>query len=127
MRRRDVLIPLSSHPFAVYLLALCVVSGATALLFGRATPGIPGWLTVLWYVLLVAGGVVGLAGLVWPDAIAGLLIERASMVFIGVGAYLYAVPVAYTAGPVAAVTVAGFGVCAHWRVVQITRQTRRRQ
>lgn len=91
------------HPFAMYLLGLCVVSGAVALIgaaVGQPTepPAIaatvPQWARLTWYGLLVAGGLLSLAGVWWPrrriiDMITGLLWERRGVVGLAIGANLY--------------------------------------
>jgi hypothetical protein len=123
-RRKDVLVPLANHPLAVYMLGLCALSGTVGLLSATPASGMPAWVSWLWDGLLVVGGGVGLAGAAWRDAVTGLLIERSAMLPLGTGAYLYAIPVGYSTGLLAAVAVVAFGVAAHWRAVQITRQIR---
>lgn len=126
MRRGDVLVPLDRNPLEVYLLALAVTSGLSGLVAGGADVpvGSPGWLTWLWYGLLVAGGTVGIVGAWWRDAITAVLIVRAALIPVGAGAYLYALSTARSAGWLSAAMVAGFGVAAHLRAAQISRHLR---
>lgn len=112
------------NPLEIYLLALCVISGA-ANLIAPAAPlpaHIPAVVAYAWYWLLIAGGGVALAGAWWRDPLTGALVNRAGLVMIGFGAYAYAVavgrPLTGRALLGAAILVA-FGLAAHWRAHQI--------
>jgi hypothetical protein len=113
----------------IYLYALFVAAGAAYLASGPA-PGsvstlLPGALAYLWYAALTVGGGLGLAAALWPDTTTGLLIERVAMLPLGAATLVYATALA-TLGRVAALLpagiIAGLGVAAVWRTVQITRQ-----
>jgi hypothetical protein len=121
VRRSEVLVPMDRNPLEVYLLGLCVLSGAVSMLSPQPSP-IPAWANVAWYGLIAAGGLVGMVGTFCRDAITGTLIVRAAMIPVGAVAYLYAVMVGVAAGPVAGLVVAAFGVSAHLRAWQISRQ-----
>lgn len=127
MVRTQVLIPLERNPFEVFMLALFGFSGFVGLFAGSDNPGVPRWVDISWYGLLALGAVIGLAGEFWRDAVTGLLLLRAAMIPIGVGAYLYAIPVGADAGALPAMITVGLGFAAHWKCYQITRLIRHRE
>lgn len=106
------------HPFQVYLLALCVVSG-TPLVLGLVEPrtieaALPGWLATAWGIFLLTGAAVALVGSYWQgDYANALTLERIGLVLVGSAAVIYGV-VIFTvldwAGFVSACITAGFGV-----------------
>jgi hypothetical protein len=124
VRRGDVLVPLDRNPLETWLLGLCVLSGAQS--FAVRPDHLPVWAAWAWYGLLVLGGIAGLVGAYWRDAITGVLIVRAAMIPVGTGAYLWAAALYWTGGTgvIGAAVIASFGLAAHWRAVQITRHTR---
>lgn len=127
--RRDVLVPLEANPMEVYLLGLCAISGATqllALLAGTppTTIVVPMWLNVIWYVLLLVGGVTGVVGAFWRDTLTGLLVLRAAVWPVGHTALGYAAVLAWKGQWMSAVVVAVFGVACLWRYVKISRFVR---
>lgn len=123
-RRGDVLVPLDRNPLEVFLLGLCVVSGLGSLVNPPLSSGVPGWLAAGWYFLLVLGGLAGLTGAYWRDAITGVLIVRAGMIPVGAGAYAYATVTMAHRDVLAGLILFAFGACAHWRAVQITHHVR---
>lgn len=131
MMRRDMLVRLEPNPMEVYLLALCVLSGLVGLVVtittGHTANGLPAWLSVPWNVLLTVGGLGGLAGTFWRDAVIGQLIVRAAMWPIACGAAVYAVILGARFGWLQGIVVAAFGAAAAWRAIQITRRMRVRQ
>lgn len=124
------------HPYAVYLLALCVLSGLLALL-GTATgqpteppavaAAVPEWARLAWYSLLICGGSLALLGVLWPhqrivDLVTGLLWERRGVYGLTLGAALYGVALIALDGPVSKVSGAltvGFAVASAMRVRRI--------
>lgn len=87
----------------------------------------PAWMTATWYVLLGAGGLVGLAGVAWRSLIVTLYLERASMIAIGAGAGMYALAVFYVGGWRAIVgggLIACWSAASVWRAGQITLDLR---
>lgn len=92
----------SRHPFELLLIILCVI-GSPAIIWGSATPGsIQAALSSteqdIWGGILMFGGVVSLAGVLWPKRTNGLLMEQVGMVAIGVGMVMYCVAVGVTNG-----------------------------
>jgi hypothetical protein len=91
------------HPFAVFVLVLCVVSAGLAMAgtaSGHPTEppavaaAVPEWARLAWYGLLAAGAAVALAGIARSahrvtDLIAGLLWERCGVLGLGVGSVCY--------------------------------------
>lgn len=129
VKRGDVLVPLDRNPLELYLLALCALSGVVNGVALLATGQDPGqgdvWAASLFYGLLALGGLGGIAGAYWRDAIVGVLIVRAAMIPTAAGAFIYAVSVGLRgAGPLPAGTVFVFGVACAWRAWNITRQVR---
>jgi hypothetical protein len=121
---------LRRHPLVIYLNAIVAASGV-AYFFGPP-PGsvatlLPGGLASLWYGSLALGGATGLVSAAWPDALTGVLIERAAMWPLGMATLAYSVALVALAHLVALFTaglVAGFGVAAILRALQITRELR---
>lgn len=130
VKRGNLLVPLDRNPLEIYLLALCVLYGVVAsfgLFVRHAPPADHGALIVatVYYPTLALGGMGGIAGAFWRDAITGVLIVRASMIPVSVATLAYAVSVARNGGdPVGAATVAAFAVTCGYRAWQITRHVR---
>ncbi len=117
------------QPHQMLLCAWCVLAGIIFL--GGVAPApnsvaalLPTWVLWGWYLLLTAGGTVGLAGSWWPRRAiyTGLQLERASMIFLAAGTAMYVIAMIATAGS-RATGAAGFlaawgGACV-WRALQI--------
>jgi hypothetical protein len=126
VKRRDVLVPMSVNWLELYLLGICALAGAGGL-FGFGNPStshLPAWADTAWYALLLAGSGLGVVGCLWPDAITGLLIERAGMWPVAAGAAMYAAAVAHTGQWLSALVLAGFGACAAAHARKITHLAR---
>jgi hypothetical protein len=83
----------------------------------------PTWLVIAWYVLLGAGGVVGLAGLWLRSILISLYLERASMIAIAAGAAIYGIAVFYVGGwraLVAGGLIGCWSAACAWRAIQIS-------
>src|SRR5437868_796326 len=95
VKRGDLLVPIDRNPLEVYLLGLCVlagVSGVYALASGvPPADHTPPAMSLIFSVLLVLGGIGGIAGAFWRDAITGVLIVRAAMIPVAAGSLAYAV------------------------------------
>lgn len=114
------MLPRRRDPPELFLLGLCLLSGATFLV-GAAPPSLveramPGWVVTAWYVMLVVAGLVGIAGNLWPGQLHTALLVRLSGQLLAAGpAAAYVVAVVAFAGPGAlfsAVVVAAWaGVC----------------
>lgn len=129
MKRGDLLVPMDRNPLEMYLLGLCVLAGLAngyvLALTGRSDDHVPPLIGWAFAVLLVAGGLGGIAGAFWPDAISGVLIVRAAMIPTSAGAMAYAVEVLRGGGGwVAALSTAGFAVACGWRAADITSHVR---
>lgn len=138
LRRVGDLVALDRHPLVVFLLGLCVISGIANLVTPNpAAPHVPLWINRAWYLLLIGGGLTALVGVFWRDVVTGILVVRAGLLFVGAGAYAYAVVVGHhglnrygethqerVAALLGAVVILGLGVAAHWRVVQATLHVR---
>lgn len=128
VKRGNLLVPLDRNPLELFLLGLCVFSGVVngIRLFatGQTLDQTPLWLAWSWYVLLIVGGLAGIVGAYWKDAITGVLIVRAAMWPVAAGAFMYAIVLPGRVGVQTAALVAAFGACCAWRAVQITRHVR---
>jgi hypothetical protein len=130
------------NPWAVYLLALCVVSGGLALAATAAghptepaaiAAVVPEWARLVWYGLLVGGGSVSLIGVWWPhqriaDLVTGLLWERRGAFGLTLGALLYGLALLFLDGwtsKISGVVTVGFAVAGAWRVRDIARDLSR--
>lgn len=116
------------HPFEVFLLALCVVSGLS-LLLGSPPPGsINSTLDPLarnaWALMLAGGSIAALIGGSLPG---GIFVEQVGLVAVGSGTLVYAVAIVATAGAqglfAAGITLA-FGAACCWRWWQLQRLIR---
>lgn len=82
------------HPFQIYMLGLCVVSGLPYLA-GYATAEavekqLPVWLALSWGILLLVGASLALLGSYWPRSIAdALTMERVGLALTGGAALVY--------------------------------------
>ncbi|HEY3004518.1 MAG TPA: hypothetical protein VGJ44_19380 [Kribbellaceae bacterium] len=125
------------HPLAIYLLGLCVTAGAGSLA-GRTQPreieaALPNWLSTAWAVVLVVGGGLALAGMLWRTAPAALVMECAGLCALAGVAAGYAAALAMAGRAAAAwtaFTVAAFSVacgCQAWQIVRPVIAARWRQ
>jgi len=126
VRRGDLLVPLDRNPLEIFLLALCVVSGISnlvTLITTGATPDNPSPLVGgVFYVMLVAGGIGGIAGAYWKDALTGVLIVRAAMMPVAASSMSYALSIEHRTGNwLSAGIVAAFALTCAWRAWQITK------
>jgi len=116
------------HPFQIYLLMLCAVSGIP-LVFGVETAGsvnalLPDWAGFTWGLSLSLGSALGIVGAYWPRShiATALTLEEISMLIVGPSAMLYAVLIALYigwSGTVTVLIVAGFGLAALTRARHI--------
>lgn len=118
------------NPLAVYLLVLCVVSGAS-LLSGLSTSGsieseLPFAAARIWGAMLTAGAGSTLLGMFWQgDRRTGLLIKRTGLLALSNAAFIYALVLIFAAGMNAAFVagiVLGFGVATAIQFVRINRR-----
>jgi hypothetical protein len=112
-------------PRAVFILALCVISGVP-LIFASATPGSinnqldSGWV-VVWGIMLTFGALVNLIGTLKLD-VNGIILEQIGSVAVGGATILYAAAILTTLewkGSVPAAIVLGLGVSCFWRWGQL--------
>lgn len=120
-----------TDPRAIFILALCVVSG-TPLMLGAVEPGsmdalITPLIVRLWGISLVLGALVTLAGMSWRRSIMGVLLEQMGSVAVGGCSLFYAVAIMLEAGwsgLVAAGIVTGWGLSCLFRWYQLERLIR---
>lgn len=115
------------HPFEVFLLTMCAVSGVP-LAFGAPRPGsinsqLPEALAVGWGITLALGSVTALAGIWWRNRVSGIILEQIGLVAVGWAAIIYGAAAVIFAGWSAALPaslVLGFGVAClvRWRQLQ---------
>lgn len=125
------LVPLHLNLLELFLLLLCVFSGALngARLAAGGTipdlpPGTPTWLAGTWYALLVLGGCGGLLGAFWRDPLAASLITRASMWPLAGGALAFAWVVGARGNTLSAGLVAVFALFCAGHGLQVSRRAR---
>jgi hypothetical protein len=121
---KDPLLPVppSRHPFQVWLVTACLLSGTFTL--AGVTSGsdfeeaLPQWTTSSWGLLLVVAGALILAGAWWRDHLTGLIMERIGLRVLGWGCLIYAFVIIQQAWPASArggVIIASAGVASLWR------------
>lgn len=125
-------VPPSRHPFQIWVLVACILSGITTVGdWGR--PGtlneiLPEYMMMLWgWVLLLAGGL-GIAAAFWKDRITGLLIERIALGGLGGILVVYGVAARIVGGSSATVIMimcASLGAASFWRIHHVHRDLRR--
>lgn len=112
-------------PRAVFILALCVISGIP-LIFANATPGsintqLDSTWVVIWGIMLTAGALVNLIGTLKLD-VNGVILEQIGSVAVGGASFVYAGAI-FTAvqwkGSVPAAIILGLGVSCFWRYGQL--------
>lgn len=115
------------HPFELFTLYLCALVGLPTVLGLTPRPGsidaeLPGVVAFTWSLVLALGATGALAGIYWRNRVAGLLTEQFCLVAVGSAALVYVtcalVAVGESAGYPAAM-IAGFGLSALWRAVQL--------
>jgi hypothetical protein len=112
----------------IWSLAVAVIHFATQPPPNSLDTAYPAWLVGAWYLLLGAGGFVGLAGLWLRSILISLYLERASMIAIAAGAAIYALAVFYVGGwraLVAGGLIACWSAASAWRAGQIILDLRR--
>lgn len=121
---------LSRHPFQVWALFAFVVGGMGVLL-GPAPESVnalvPGLARIVWALVLLAGGLLGLVSEVIRDRVLGLILERAALVGVGCTALAYALAVFTVAGWggfAAGVLIASVGWASLVRARDVTRTLR---
>lgn len=121
----------SRHPDELFLLVLCLISGAGIVFGGAPEPGsietaLPRWAVILWGAALLLGPATTLLGIFWPGKRAsdGLIIEQVGQVTTGSVAMFYAAILlvsTWPAGILAGTIISGFAAARFWRWVQIQR------
>ena len=116
------------QPFEAMVLLWSLASGVLHFVQASAPTALdlvlPGWAVAGWYVLLGAGGLVGLVGIAWQGFVHGLLLERAALFAVAAPTAVYALCAIYVGGwraIVAAGLVGAWSAAAVWRIWQINR------
>jgi hypothetical protein len=125
-------IPLHLNLLELFLLLLCVFSGAlngtrlavTGTTGADVPAGTPLWAVALWYTLLVVGGAGALIGAFWRDPLLAALITRASMWPIAAGGVAFAYIVGSRGSHISAGVILVFAGFAVGHGVQVTRRAR---
>jgi hypothetical protein len=120
------------NPFELGILAIGAINGM-AVLCGAASPTSirlqlsPAFLQ-LWAVMLLAGSLVALTGLLWRgDWVTGVEIKRPGLIVFSAACLAYGYAALRLGGPGLAVATVngGFALIAWWRVAQVTRGIRK--
>jgi hypothetical protein len=85
---------------------------------------LPPGLIVAWYAMLAIGSFVALSGVFWREPLAGLLIERAGLLFLIAATVIYSFALLYAAGfrgAAAASFVVAFAAASSIRAIDIGR------
>lgn len=110
-----------ADPRAVFILALSVFSGVTALAIEAAPASLeavlPHWGVVTWAVLLTIGSIVTLTGMAF-QTVNGIIAEQIGSVTVGSAALFYAILALTVAGPSA---LQPMGIIAAWGVACFVR------
>lgn len=122
-------VPPSRHPFQIWVLAACTLSGFSIIAFGGHPQSLqalmPSAILYAWGTLLMIGGIIGLSSAWWPDRITGLLMEKMALGTIGASATVYAGCVLWFAhgpGVVSAIFLLSIGCASVWRIRQVNRE-----
>lgn len=121
---------LSRHPFQVWALFAFVVGGVGVLLGPSPTSVdalVPAPARILWALVLLTGGLLGLVSEVIRDRVLGLILERAALVGVGCTALAYALAILAIAGWggfAAGVLIASVGWASLVRARDVTRTLR---
>ncbi len=133
VRVRPVKVVTGRHPFEVAILAAAAICGLALAVTDTsprsAATAMPGLIQVMWQVLLIGGGVIGLVGVWWPGRIlAQLGTEMVGVLLLGTATSMYAVAL-FTVSGAQALAAGSFvtaAALASWsRVWQIVRDLRR--
>lgn len=121
----------SRHPFQLFILVLCFITGLPVILGKMPAPGtlensLPDILLVGWSWVLVLGSGVAMLGSLWPGKI---LLEQLGLICTGFAAGLYGALVMIIAwdrgGYQAGGIILAFGAACLWRAWQIQRDINR--
>jgi hypothetical protein len=118
------------HPFQLWILGACALTGLGLLLDEPAPNAIeasmPRPFVIIWAVSLGICGVLGITAALWRDAGTALILERASMIPLGGMFIVYAIAITHYAPNESARArlIAFLGVAALWRGVQVWRKIR---
>lgn len=120
-----------NSPFAVSLMLVCVLVGGLGVT-GHSQSSTAALLTAVdmrvWYLGLLIGGLIALAGMVWRDPITGMLIERVGQFVLAALMFAHGVALLLLAqwtGFTSAVGVLVFASACSARVIQIHIVARR--
>ena len=103
-----------ADPRAVFILALSVFSGATALALKAAPESLesvlPTWGVIVWGVMLCLGSLASLVGMLF-QTVNGIILEQVGSVMVGATTVFYSTLAIYVVGPSAIQTV---GIILAW-------------
>ena len=110
-----------ADPRAVFILALSVFSGATALALKAAPESLeailPHWGVVVWGVLLALGSLISLVGMAF-QTMNGIILEQVGSVMVGATTVFYSTLAIYVVGPSAIQTI---GIILAWGLACFVR------
>lgn len=119
-----------ADPRAVFILALSVFGGATALAIDAAPQSlealVPRWGVLLWGILLVVGSLTTLVGMAF-QSLNGIIIEQVGCVTVGVTTSFYSILALWVVGEEAMqpiITIFAWGVACLIRWAQLQRLIR---
>lgn len=110
------------NPFQVWLLAACVLAGITGIIApdeGSVARQLSGGMQLYWYLSLLIGSAIALAGMWWRDPLTGVLIERAGLVILGPAALVYTAGILSFGLSPGVLIVAAFALSIFVRIRQI--------
>lgn len=125
-------VPPSRHPFQIWVLAACALSGFSTV-FNLGSPKtlddlLPAFWVTIWGITLMIGGTAGLVAAWLPDAITGRLLERLALAGIGGMAVVYAgvilQQVGYRIGATTVILLLSVSAASVWRIRQLNREIR---
>lgn len=119
----------SRHPFELFFVVIVLLTSIGGLLSDRVRPGsvqegVGHGGTLAWYIALLVGGLVALAGIYWRDRATGLIMEAVGLVITGGCTVFYALAALLLIGSGSvypAMTLLAYGAAAIWRAGQIYR------
>ena len=129
MHETPILAP-SRHPFQLFILTLCLITGVPVLVGNAPAPGsledaMPDFVFLGWNIALVAGSAVALVGsMVQKNRVTGILLEQWGLVAVGMAAIVYGILIPFVAhwgGAISASIIFGFGVACLWRWWQLQK------
>jgi len=128
---RPIAITSGRHPFELAFLIAATAIGVLLLVTGhrpRSAEAMPHLIQVAWPAVLVAGGLITLAGVLWPRLDTGLRVELVGVIVLGGALVVYTIALIKYSG-MSGATAAGFtlafGAGSWWRAVQIHRDLAR--